>query len=368
MKFQKHKIIAQAFDKRKKFNEGHKISIDCHNNNSDPVGLHFDLNSAASNEVSTTWAANLPRLVNRRGAVPNEAVTYTASSNSEMSYSLQHINIESRRNSGESQVSVQISEVTVNSRMHRNRVRQKRNRSRRSRTHRKCGSITSLDSQFGKHLLNNILNNTCDFKHMEPNLDKRRTANAGLDENINLLTNTKLVIPYEQSMENSQSDDENMSVTISESKFNVVVNNRSNNNLDLSDQLIMKSLRQGLQIKELNSSIGGVSLQKKNPDDYYSDSDSSCDGSSCPELKQLLQSSLNSAASTVTQNRSSKQSKTSIDVAVQANASEIATQTAALCTELQKSSSKSSRKHSERGSIKKGRPKKRIKRQKSKAW
>ncbi|KAF5296626.1 hypothetical protein FQA39_LY12454 [Lamprigera yunnana] len=314
LKFQKHKIIAQAFEKRKIFNEGRKISIECQPH-TDPVGLHFDLNSAASNELSTTWAANLPRLVNRRGAVPNEVINYSASSNSEMSYSLQQISIESRRNSCESQLSVQISEVTakINGRMRRNRMRHKRNiiRRSRSRVRRKRNSTTSLDSQFGTQLRN--IFNAADTKIALPNLNKRRTANAGLDE---LLVNAKLILPCDKTC----SDDENVSVTISESKFNVVVNNRSSNNLDLSDQLIMKSLHQDLQINELN-------------DEYYdkSDSDDSMtNNSSCPELKQLLQSSLNSAISTGTQNRSSKQSKNSTDVAVQANASEIVTQTAAL--------------------------------------
>lgn len=314
LKFQKHKIIAQAFEKRKIFNEGRKISIECQPH-TDPVGLHFDLNSAASNELSTTWAANLPRLVNRRGAVPNDVMNYSASSNSEMSYSLQQISIESRRNSGESQLSVQISEVTakINGRMRRNRMRHKRNviRRSRSRVRRKRNSTVSLDSQFGTQLRN--IFNVPDGKTALPNLNKRRIANAGLDE---LFANAKFILPYDK----SHSDDENVSVTISESKFNVVVNNHSSNNLDLSDQLIMKSLRQDLHINEFQ-------------DGYYdkSDSDDSMtDDSSCPELKQLLQSSFNSAVSTGTQNRSSKQSKTSIDVAVQANASEIVTQTAAL--------------------------------------
>lgn len=141
----------------------------------------------------------------------------------------------------------------------------------------------------------------------------------------------------------SYSEEENLSVTISESKFNVVLNNHSNNNLDLSDQLIMKSLRRGLRIEKGNSSLESMEALRKGVREqgksYYnteSDSDSEDDDSSSPELKQLLQSSVNSAISTGTQNRSSKQSKTSIDVAVQANAKEIATQTAALDAELQR--------------------------------
>lgn len=173
MKLQKHKIIAQAFAKRKKFNEGGRISILCQNH-TDPVGLQFELNSAASNELSTTWAKNLPRLVNRRGAVPNE-VAYSGSSNnhsidSEVSLNVRHVSIESRRNSGDSQVSVQIAELKatrkVNSRRHRTRHKHHFRSNSRNITHstrklsksgKKRESSTSLDS----HLqLINALTNT----------------------------------------------------------------------------------------------------------------------------------------------------------------------------------------------------------------
>ncbi|XP_025831873.1 protein smoothened [Agrilus planipennis] len=314
IKFQKHKIIAQAFEKRKKFNEGRKISIECQPH-SDPVGLHFDLNSAASNELSTTWAANLPRLVNRRGAVPNEVATYSVSSNSEMSYSLQHISIESRRNSGESQLSVQIAELKatrkINARRRHNRVRRKheiisgsRTSRRYSKTSTKRNSSGSLDSHLGTQLLN-MFSNNASMKNM-PNLSKRRSANAGLDDqNLNnFLSNTKkLIIPGDKNLRRSRSEEENVSVTYSESKFNVVVNNHSNNHLDLSDQLIMKSLRQGLHIKELqsNSDTNDENESKNHKSEkssyYSSDSDveSSDNDASCPELKQLLQNSVNSS-------------------------------------------------------------------------
>lgn len=172
MKLQKHKIIAQAFAKRKKFNEGGRISILCQNH-TDPVGLQFELNSAASNELSTTWAKNLPRLVNRRGAVPNE-VAYSVSSNnqsidSEVSLNVRHVSIESRRNSGDSQVSVQIAELKatrkVNSRRHRTRHKHhfrsnSRNISHSSRKLSKSGkkreSSTSLDSHL--QLINALTN------------------------------------------------------------------------------------------------------------------------------------------------------------------------------------------------------------------
>ncbi|KAJ8956654.1 hypothetical protein NQ318_014008 [Aromia moschata] len=379
MKLQKHKIIAQAFAKRKKFNEGGQISILCQNH-TDPVGLQFELNSAASNELSTTWAANLPRLVNRRGAVPNE-VAYSVSSNnqsidSEVSLNVRHVSIESRRNSGDSQLSVQIAELKatrkVNSRRHRNRTKHNfransrnvgRSSRRASRSGNKRESSTSLDS----HLqLINALTNTADVKNFAPNLS-RRAGNAGLDgQHINsLLSNGKLVIPYNRNNFRSGSEDENVSVTISESTYNMKLSSHPNN-LDLNDQLVMKSLRQGLHIEELNSSSDMDGTKNKDYGQekrcrsgrdshssrrskrsrqsrkkYSSNSDSSddknthSDSSFCPEIKQLVQSSLNSGVSVgCERNRGSRQSKTSIDVAVQTNAQDIASQMAAYDVEL----------------------------------
>lgn len=364
MKLQKHKIIAQAFAQRRKFNQGGRISIECQNH-TDPVGLHFELNSAVSNELSTTWAANLPRLVNRRGAVPNEVTCSISSNNqsvdSEMSYSVRHVSIESRRNSGDSQLSVQIAELKatrkVNGRRHRNRLRRKHDFKRSSRASKngtRRESSTSLDSHFGAAQLLNALTTTSNVKSIGPNMN-RRTGNAGLDgQHINnLLSNGKLVIPYNVNMR-SGSEDENVSVTISESKFNVVL---SNHNLDLNDQLVMKSLRQDLNIESSSdgdqkdkdqekrySRTGRDSRSSRRSKrsrrsrlKYSSHSDSLDDhkspsaSSSCPELKQLVQSSLNSGVSVGggEKSRGSKQSKVSIDVAVQANARDIVTQTAA---------------------------------------
>lgn len=362
MKVQKHKIIAEAFAQRKKFHDGGRISIECQNH-TDPVGLRFDLNSAPSNELSTTWAANLPRLVNRRGAVPNE-LAYSVSSNnqsvdSEMSYSVRHVSIESRRNSGDSQLSVQIAELKatrkVNGRRHRSgRYRHKKHDMRRGsrdvlngarKLSRRQSSNTSIDSNLGVHILN-ALTSTSDIKKLAPNLS-RRSANAGLDSTHinNLLSNGKLVIPYNKTVK-SGSEDENVSVTISESKFNVVLSNHGNN-LDLNDQLAIKSLREGLNIQEIDSSESdndskrdmekqyslsdkeskAVKRRCRSKSDYYDSSDKghSSDSSSCPELKQLVQSSLNSGASVgyCEKSRGSKQSKTSIDVACQASARDI---------------------------------------------
>nr|CAH7726878.1 unnamed protein product [Callosobruchus chinensis] len=333
MKLPKHKIIAQAFAKRKKFNEGGQISILCQNH-TDPVGLHFELNSAASNELSTTWAANLARFVNRRGAV---------------SLNVRHVSIESRRNSGDSQLSVQIAELKatrkVKSRRHHRSThkrycrRNSRNlghsTSKPSRSTTKRDSSTSLDS----HLqLINALTHTGDIKSFAPNLN-RRVANAGLDgQHIqHLLSNGKLVIPRAYG-----SEDENVSVTYSESTINM----KLQNNLDLNDELVMKSLKQGLNIELLDDSSGDDSkdydqekrtksgreshssrrskrskASRKQCNNKSSESDG--DSSSCPEIKQLVQSSLNSGVSTEKPRQGSRQSKMSSDVAVQTNAQDM---------------------------------------------
>lgn len=158
------------------------------------------------------------------------------------------------------------------------------------------GSSTSLDSHFGARLLN-ALTNPPDNKNSAPNL-KRRTGNAGLDgQHINsLLSKGKLVIPYSV---RSASEDENVSVTISESRYSVVLNNH---NLDLNDQLVMKSLRQGLQLDSSTESDVEIELEKRESRNSrksrrsrrsrvkYSSNSESCGGSSsCAELKQLMQ-------------------------------------------------------------------------------
>ncbi|KAJ3653499.1 hypothetical protein Zmor_012748 [Zophobas morio] len=318
-KLQKHKIIAEAFAKRDKYNQGSRISIACQHY-TDPVGLHFDLNSAVSDSFSTAWGINLPRLLCRRGAIVNE-VGYSSSNqslDSEVSrVSVRHVSIESRCNSGDSQLSVQISELKATRKVNRRRGRGRRKYDRRD----DCGSSKGL-SGMGKHGSSGSLDSNLQFlkaltdhssmKKLRPNL-KRRPANAGLDgQHINkLLSNGKLIIPYNRN-EKSGSEDENMSVTVSENKYNLVL---SNTNLDLSDQLVMKSLRQGLHIEELSSSSDSDGQNAREQEKqlrsgrdshqsrrskrsrtshkpYHSNSDSEenvqSDSSTCPEVRELL--------------------------------------------------------------------------------
>lgn len=110
---QKHKVIAQTWAKRKEFDDRGRLSITIHNSYTDPVGLNFDindLNSSATNEISSTWANYLPQFVKRRfaltGAVTNSSSQgpRKSSLDSEFSFSVRHVSVESRRNSVDSQV------------------------------------------------------------------------------------------------------------------------------------------------------------------------------------------------------------------------------------------------------------------------
>ncbi|XP_070156098.1 protein smoothened isoform X4 [Polyergus mexicanus] len=187
IRLSKHKLIAHLFANRKTFNKAGRLSISFHNTHEDPVGLNFDLNSAASQDFSTTWAAALPKLVTRRGALVG-GTTGSVSSNrrnsadSEISYSFRCVSMESRRNSLDSQISVQIAQVKTTRKV-ASRSRGRRGKNRRdfgkSRSSKidplsRRGSTTSQDSQ----LMTQI---PMVFPIQMPNMG-RRLGNAGLDE------------------------------------------------------------------------------------------------------------------------------------------------------------------------------------------
>lgn len=111
-------MIAQAFAKRKIFNDDGRLSISFRNTHKDPVGLNIDLNSVSSQDFSSTWAAALPKLVMRRDAlagVPTGSISSNRrnSVDSEISFSVRRVSVESRRNSFDSQMSVKIAELTT---------------------------------------------------------------------------------------------------------------------------------------------------------------------------------------------------------------------------------------------------------------
>lgn len=124
VKLKKHEVIAQAYSKRKMLEENGRVSISCHND--DPVGLNFDPNSVTSQDLSATWAANLPHLVERRGALVGSVTTSAArrdsldsrySNDSKYSFSVRRVSIASRRNSGDSQFAVSIDEVIAHAQL-----------------------------------------------------------------------------------------------------------------------------------------------------------------------------------------------------------------------------------------------------------
>ncbi|XP_055954292.1 protein smoothened isoform X1 [Patella vulgata] len=68
VKLKKHKMIAQAFEKRRDVNNG-RMSISFHSTHDDPLGMKFDLDSASSHDMSSNFAAAMPKLVRRRGGL-----------------------------------------------------------------------------------------------------------------------------------------------------------------------------------------------------------------------------------------------------------------------------------------------------------
>ncbi|XP_001602300.2 protein smoothened isoform X2 [Nasonia vitripennis] len=244
VKLKKHKVIAQAFAKRKMFNDAGRLSISFRNTHEDPVGLNFDLNSVASQDFSSTWAAALPKLVTRRGALVGASVSSNRrnSTDSQYSFSLRRVSVESRRNSCDSQFALSISEMKAElktSRVNKNGKRRKkipeRTRKRSDSTKRgrrdleksrsgrmistfRRGSTTSQESQLGIQQLLSALplvpaSGMSTVPLQVPNMRRR----AGVDEGQLALKHVERLLPFSFS---GQSDsDENLS---SEEKQNDV--------------------------------------------------------------------------------------------------------------------------------------------------
>uniref|UniRef100_A0A182TC12 Protein smoothened n=1 Tax=Anopheles maculatus TaxID=74869 RepID=A0A182TC12_9DIPT len=260
VKLQKHKVIAQAFAKRKEFQNQGRLSISFHNSHTDPVGLKFDINSAiGSHDFSSTWANNLPRFVNRRCALTGAATSSSHdprknSVDSEISFSVRHVSVESRRNSIDSQVSVKIAEVKtkVASRSSRSgtvvvgaaggkHAHKSRHQSRRrhdfaatGRRYSRKESSTSVESQIvtaaiqksagsgaGRH--SSTTTGTFGAGNMQ-----RRTGIGAMDAHqINdLISNGKLLLPFLQGQGLTTSEDDNVSVgsfKLQDSKFDIIM-------------------------------------------------------------------------------------------------------------------------------------------------
>ena len=243
VKLKKHKVIAQAFAKRKMFNNAGRLSISFHNTHEDPVGLNFDLNSVASQDFSSTWAAALPKLVTRRGALVGGSVSSNRrnSTDSQYSFSLRRVSVESRRNSCDSQFALSFSEMKAElktSRVNKNNGKRRKKTPERARKRSegykrgrrdfeksrsgkmlpsfRRGSTTSQESQLGVQILSALsigaTSNTVPLQ--VPNMKRR----AGLDQGTLALKDAERLLPF---LFPRQSDsDENLS---SEEKQNDIM-------------------------------------------------------------------------------------------------------------------------------------------------
>lgn len=229
IKLDKHKVIAQAFAQRKMINDNDgRCSISFHNSHQDPVGLNFDLNNDVDGDYySSSWAAHLPKLVSRRGAIYHETSETSNRRNSTDSqisfFSLQRfVAVGSRRSSVDSQQFLSISEVKVtDSRVNKGKRRKKfTTRSRRRSEHHKKNrkdfdksikprrsSTTSQESQMSiqlaLHQFGLISNNT-----PLPNMERRSAFDKGVSSR-----RVESLLPFltPNSLENADGTDENLS-------------------------------------------------------------------------------------------------------------------------------------------------------------
>ncbi|KAJ9592920.1 hypothetical protein L9F63_015425, partial [Diploptera punctata] len=240
VRLKKHKVIAQAFAKRKMFNNAGRLSISFHSTHEDPVGNMNPMSSKSSQDFKFLHgAAALPKLMTRRGAL--KVLWPQALNSSQPRNSLDarrsvypdseayQVSVESRRHSLDSQVSVQIAEVTatrkaaatpmpassaansgVRVRGRKPRTRRHRREFGRTRSTKvgplfvRRGSTTSQESQLGAQILSALTLANTNIPSFVPNLKKRRTANAGLDS-------SQVILPFTlpgQSMD--LSDEEQM--------------------------------------------------------------------------------------------------------------------------------------------------------------
>jgi len=122
VKLKKHQMIAQAFSKRREIQDHGRLSLTLQSAHPDPVGIHVELGDESSGEVSSTWAAALPYLVQRRGAICGVEqlglgrMNLWESGNSSVSQSVSVMStrfgwLDSRQQSVDSQQSIQISDL-----------------------------------------------------------------------------------------------------------------------------------------------------------------------------------------------------------------------------------------------------------------
>ncbi|XP_058807517.1 protein smoothened-like [Phymastichus coffea] len=260
VKLKKHKVIAQAFAKRKMFNDAGRLSITFHNTHEDPVGLNFDLNSVASQDFSSTWAAALPKLVTRRGALVNNSISSNRrnSTDSQYSFSLRRVSVESRRNSCDSQFALSISEMKAELKTHKSSHKRRKKLSERTRKRSdsyrrgrrdfeksrsskviayRRGSTTSQESQLGVQILSALSIGAAsnNVPLQVPNMKRR----PGLPEGALALKDAEKLLPFlfprsSETDENMSSDEKKNAIT--DKDRDVEVAHRDNNNQDSDNE------------------------------------------------------------------------------------------------------------------------------------
>lgn len=112
----------------------------------------FDLNSNLNDNGNTNWAAALPKCIRRREVVIHEEQQSISSSymhsDSEISYSMCRISVESRSHSLDSTISVKAFEMTRKVRRFSKHIKKKNKRSNKltyKNSSSQKGSITSQD-------------------------------------------------------------------------------------------------------------------------------------------------------------------------------------------------------------------------------
>ncbi|XP_034834855.1 protein smoothened-like isoform X2 [Maniola hyperantus] len=175
----KHELIARAYKRRNEFITRGRLSISLGGSRQDPVGFCLDNTSPIdypedakheSGSLSSSWAANLPRFVRRRDALVLPPHTHHShhshhslsstpdrrnSQDSQISISLRHVSVESRRNSLDSQLSVKIAEMKTKV----GRRRAKHSKAKRKRASARKESTPSIESQISRYLLQTVAAN-----------------------------------------------------------------------------------------------------------------------------------------------------------------------------------------------------------------
>lgn len=355
-KLQKHKMIAQAFAKRKEFQNEGRYSISFKHHHTDPAELNFEPDSPrGSSDLTTTWANNINHFVNRRGALTCAATSSSQggprknSVDSEISISVRHFSVESRRNSIDSQVSVKIAEMKT-------MVSGRSSRSKKTRSNKRRQDFAAASSTTRRYSRSRKESSTSVESQSIVTAMKRRTAMSQVDtEGIKRLLSNKTLASFLTNQALTTTDDEHMAAGPS-------LKVPQNAQIDI---LLGRQEQQGAIFhheNELKSSFdggGGRSNHKgsrtnkksrasgkrlrKNPHsrlaasrkhetrqhdakaaaEIFETNDSFT--SNCSELVPLeLQSSFSGVSIAKTNSRNSKRS---CDVGVQTNAHEIATQT-----------------------------------------